>query len=375
MAESTTVSTPRPQWELGQRIQCVKFYYKTGSFKKTQDSFMHQFECEKAPSKSRIQSWVDHFEKYGTVENINAASENRPSHSGRPKKRTAELVESVRESLQQSPKRSVRKRSQSLGMSRETCRRVLVNDIRAHPYRIQTLQTLTASDKKQRSAMAVKMLEKIEKTPSFLNLLWTSDEAHFHLDGTANSKTNVFWGSSRPNEVATKPLHSPKCTVLAAISARGIIGPIFIEESGAAVTVTKERYVEVLKTFKSELQTLYPSLMSKFWFQQDGASPHTSNLSLDWLKENFGGRVISLKTDFEWAPHSPDLSPPDFFLWGYLKDRVYGGKPRTITELKEAIREEMRDIPNSVCKNVMDNFVLRLKKCTELNGGHLEHML
>ena len=92
------------------------------------------------------------------------------------------------------------------------------------------------------------MIEKIEETPSFLNLIWTSDEAHFHLDGKANSKTHVFWGPSRTNEVATKPLHSPKCTVLAAMSARGIIGPIFIEESGAAVTVTKKRYVEVLKT-------------------------------------------------------------------------------------------------------------------------------
>ena len=65
---------------------------------------------------------------------------------------------------------------------------------------------------------------------------------------------------------ASNPLHSPKCTVWAAISARGIIRPIFIEESGAAVTVTKERYVEVLKTFKSELQTFFPSVMSKFWF-------------------------------------------------------------------------------------------------------------
>ena len=143
MAESMTMSTPRPQWELKQRIYCVKFYYKTGSFKKTRDSFMHQFKCEKASSKSRIQNWVDHFEKYGTVENLNTASENRSSHSGHPKKRTAELIESVRDSLQQSPKRSVHKRSQSLSMSRETCRRVLVNDIRAYPFRIQTLQTLT----------------------------------------------------------------------------------------------------------------------------------------------------------------------------------------------------------------------------------------
>ena len=84
--------------------------------------------------------------------------------------------------------------------------------------------------------------------------------------------------------------------------------------------------------------------------------------------------MISLNTDFEWASHSPDLSP-GFFSLGYLKDRVYKGKPRTIMELKEAFREEMRAITNSVCKTVMDHFVLRLKKCTELNGGHLEHML
>ena len=123
---------------------------------------MRQFKCEKAPSKSRFQNWVDHFEKYGTVESLKAASENHPSHSGRPKKRTAKLVESVRESLQQSPKRNVQKRSQSLGMSRETCRRMLVNDIRAYPYRILTL---TASEKKQRNAMSVKMLKKIKVTP------------------------------------------------------------------------------------------------------------------------------------------------------------------------------------------------------------------
>ena len=87
---------------------------------------MLQFECEKALSKSGIQNWVYHFEKYEIVESLNAASDNLPSHSGRPKKRTAELVESVEESLQQISK--LRKRSQSLGMFREICRRGLVND-------------------------------------------------------------------------------------------------------------------------------------------------------------------------------------------------------------------------------------------------------
>ena len=49
----------------------------------------------------------------------------------------------------------------------ETCKRVLVEDIKTYSYRIQKLQTLTASDKKQRNAMVVKMLVKIEEIPSF----------------------------------------------------------------------------------------------------------------------------------------------------------------------------------------------------------------
>ena len=55
--------------------------------------------------------------------------------------------------------------------------------------------------------------------------------------------------------------------------------------------------------------------------------------------------------------------------------RVYSGKPRTINDLKNAIREEMRAVSRSVCKDVTDNFVLRLKKCTRLNGSQLEKML
>ena len=56
---------------------------------------MLKFECGKAPPESRIQNWVDQFEKYGTVENLNASSKNHQSHSGRSRKRKAELVESV----------------------------------------------------------------------------------------------------------------------------------------------------------------------------------------------------------------------------------------------------------------------------------------
>ena len=60
-----------------------------------------------------------------------------------------------------------------------------------------------------------------------------------------------------------------------------------------------------------------------------------------WLQEHFPGRLISLKAEVEWAPHSPDLSPLDFFLWGYIKDRVYKEKPRTTEALKTVITAEV----------------------------------
>jgi len=40
----------------------------------------------------------------------------------------------------------------------------------------------------------------------------------------------------------------------------------------------------------------------------------------------------------DWPARSPpDLNPCDFFLWGYLKSKVYCPKPRTLDDLKNNI--------------------------------------
>ena len=58
-----------------------------------------------------------------------------------------------------------------------------------------------------------------------------------------------------------------------------------------------------------------------------------------------------------------------------MKSKVYVKKPRTTTELKEYIREEIRAIPRSMCKSVMQNFIKRMEKSLELNEGHMEQVL
>ena len=63
------------------------------------------------------------------------------------------------------------------------------------------------------------------------------------------------------------------------------------------------------------------------YFQQDAATCHTSGETISLLREKFLGRVISRKGDYNWPPRSCDLTPLDFFLWGYVKDKVYADVP------------------------------------------------
>ena len=47
-----------------------------------------------------------------------------------------------------------------------------------------------------------------------------------------------------------------------------------------------------------------------------------------------------------WPARSPVLSPLDFWLWGYLKNKVYANAvTTTLDELRQAITDEMQAIP------------------------------
>ena len=108
-----------------------------------------------------------------------------------------------------------------------------------------------------------------------------------------------------------------------------------------------------------------------------GRPPQTSNqtLELDWLRELFQERLISSKCDFEWAPHSPDLNPPDFYMWGDLKDSAYQNNPQTIGKLKAATAAKIRDIPREEGEQEIDNFAQQMQVCLEHQRGLLENIL
>ena len=171
---------------------------------------------------------------------------------------------------------------------------------------------------------------KTKLSPNFLNDIWFSDEANILLSGKVNRKNSIFWGTSAPNEVLQRPLHSKKCTTWVAMSKHGIIGPFWFEdENGEPLTVMKEQYVEGLQQYWTALghQNRGSFKRDCHWFEHDGATPHTANVTLEWLNQPFPQRLVSRHQDPEWPLHLPDLNPPDIFLWGHLKNRVYENNP------------------------------------------------
>ena len=115
----------------------------------------------------------------------------------------------------------------------------------------------------------------------------------------------------------------------------------------------------------------YPieSSSSSGWFT---ATSHTPHASMAEIQPFFGDRFILKGL---WPPHSPDLTPPDHFLWGCLKGTVYQNKPRTIDALKANITEEIQAVTADVLARNFQNMAHRVQSCLYANTGHFQHML
>jgi hypothetical protein len=79
---------------------------------------------------------------------------------------------------------------------------------------------------------------------------------------------------------------------------------------------------------------------------------------------NVQQRVTCVRSfgDIAWPARSPDLTVPDFFLWGFLKDRVFRKRIMIIPELKPAIVDEVAAIDEDLRRRVYGNFRTRLQQ-------------
>ncbi|GFT64266.1 hypothetical protein TNCV_5134271 [Trichonephila clavipes] len=95
-----------------------------------------------------------------------------------------------------------------------------------------------------------------------------------------------------------------------------MVESFFKNDEGHNVTVNGDRYRAMITNFF--IPELNNHDVEELWFQQDGATCHTARATIDLLKDTFGDRLISRFGPVNWPPRSCDLTPLDYFLWGYV---------------------------------------------------------
>ena len=124
-------------------------------------------------------------------------------------------------------------------------------------------------------------------------------------------------------------------------------------------------YSQALEYYKDNFENFKKQNKNMF-FEQDGATSHTSKKIKNLLEKLFGDNLI------QNAPHSPDIAYPIETLWAELKKRVKERRAKNLDELKLITIEEWNKIPKSFIQKLFKNFIKRCKKIIELNGGRLE---
>ncbi|GFW78530.1 uncharacterized protein TNCV_5110711 [Trichonephila clavipes] len=156
--------------------------------------------------------------------------------------------------------------------------------------------------------------------------------------------------------------------------AGGIIGPYFFKnDEGHDVTVNGDRYQATITNFF--IPELNNHDVQELWFQEDGATCHTARATIDLLKDTFGDRLISRFRPVNWPPRSCDLTPLDYFLWGYVKSLVYADKPQTLDHLEDNIRRVVADIRPEMLEKVIENWTSRLDYIRASRSSHMPEII
>jgi len=105
---------------------------------------------------------------------------------------------------------------------------------------------------------------------------------------------------------------------------------------------------------------------------QDGAPPNFSCFVTDVLNERFPDAWIDRGGPILWPPRSPDLSPLDFFLWGYIKNIVYAETVRNIQHLQDRITSAMETVTRDMIQKAWQEIEFSLDVSRATNIAHIE---
>ena len=126
------------QFSVHERSNILESYFSTKSVVLTQRKFCWEFPRRKTPCRKTITKIVKKFKNTGSVRN-----DNKGHGEWYVTVRTHANLQAVGKHHEKSPRKSILRLSQIVSISRTTVQRVILNDLKLFPYKVQTLQKQT----------------------------------------------------------------------------------------------------------------------------------------------------------------------------------------------------------------------------------------
>ena len=341
-----------------EKAQCVIWVAEGHGYTASQRKFRKKYQ-KNPPDRSSIRRWYEQYQSRGSHSHLGG--------NGRPQI-SDEKKEMIRSMFNENPTVSLRTAATQVGVHHTTIWSFLRRELKLYPYKLQMAQQLSEEDETKRINFARYCRAELRFDSEFLKRVVFTDECKFSLSGFVNKQNCRIWGSERPNEVYQTPHNSPSVMVWCGVSKNEIIGPYFFGNE----TVTGESYKKLLRYYAFPKLRDYPD---NTIFQQDGAPPHYAVPVRQYLDKKYPNKWMGRGGPILWPPRSPDLTPCDYFLWGYLKDIVYRTRPTNISELKTKIRDAVSTIDEDTLQKVFKNMENRICFVLREKGGHFEHLL
>lgn len=292
---------------------------------------------------------------------------------GRPKTITVEQEEEILVRIAENPELSTRRLEASTGIGKSTVSEV-INAENLFPYHFTPVQNLLPGDLPVRSEFCQNLLNKNNEDPMFLRKILFTDEATFTRRGIFNWKNNHHYALENPRLPKERHFqHEFSINIWCGIIDNFLIGPYQLPQR-----LNGEQYLQFLENDLLYLLDDIPlNIRHNMWYMQDGAPAHFAVPVRNHLNQRFPHRWIGRGSEFPWPPRSPDINPLDFYLWGHMKDLVYGDESNTREELEQKIQEAAIVIGDNqnIFLNVRRHLLKSLRKCIEVNGGHFQHLL
>ena len=256
-------------------------------------------------------------------------------------------MELIRKALKDFPFSSIREIEAQTGIPKTTVHRILTQDLR---YVLKHLKwiphLLNPSQKVSRIELSKRLLQVLQEAKETdYNFFVTGDESWFYL--STDETTQWLPPEEKPSKRVKKTIGSEKFMLSIFWNPHSFF---IVKVLPSDATFNGDYFInEILDPLHEMMASESEEPQRKIIVHYDNARPHTSRKVFEYLESHNMEKAPQ-------PPFSPDIAPSDFFLFGYVKNKLSGRSFRSPDELLLAVNEILEEISPDILMRVFQSW-------------------